>query len=462
MRDILSQGANQYRISVYYAYHFCSTEKVTRFKAITSMSPTGSLKALFWLRTFTILGQITVISLAVWKLSMDLRLTPMLLTIAGLSIWNLAAYWRLGQPWAVTHMEVFLNLAIDATALTFLLYWSGGATNPFVSLYLIPIAIAAAALPARYVWVISLMCIGYYSFLMLYYTPLPPIHEDFGGDFNAHIFGMWVNFMLSAALMAIFVAGISSAVRQRDRSLAKAREEALGNEKIVAMGTLAAGVAHEISTPLSTMTMVVDELLDQPEQSESIRPDLILIKKQIDICKERIKDLLDSAGHSRSEGGRAMPLRDFFDKLFDQWQVVRPEIEFEVTYLEPFRNPAILAEQTIAQSITNLLNNAADATVENGRKHIGITLSNASRELVVRIDDEGRGITPEQAGQAGRVPFSTKESGFGIGLVLSNASLGRFGGQVLLKNRSEGGTRTEVKLPLHELIITEGNTDAGQ
>ncbi len=426
--------------------------------SLTSMTPAKSLKALFWLRTFTILGQLAVVALAKSKLAMDLPLSPILTVIGALALWNLAAYWRLRQSWASTQLEIFMNLLVDATALTFLLYWTGGATNPFVSLYLIPIAIASAALSARYIWLTSLICVAYYSFLMLFYTPLPPIHSDYGSDFNAHIFGMWINFILSAVLMATIVAGISRSIRKRDKALAKAREEALSSEKIVAMGTLAAGVAHEISTPLSTMTMITDELLHLPDPDRQLHPDLMLMRKQIEICKERIKELLDHAGHSRSEGGHAVALRQFIDRIVDQWQVMRPEIECRLHVSEPFQNPTILAEQTIAQSITNLLNNAADATLEEGNKRVAINIANVQRELVIQIDDEGPGISPTLADQIGKVPFSTKASGFGIGLVLSNASLGRFGGSVTLTNRAERGARTEIKLPLNELIIEENSS----
>ncbi|MCF6355973.1 MAG: ATP-binding protein [Candidatus Polarisedimenticolaceae bacterium] len=422
------------------------------------MSPSRSLKALFWLRTFTILGQLAVVALVKIELAMELPLLPILTAIGALALWNLAAYWRQRQPWESTQLEIFMNLAVDITALTFLLYWTGGATNPFVSLYLIPIAIASAALSARYIWLTSLLCVAYYSFLMLFYTPLPPIHSDYGSDFNAHIFGMWINFILSAILMATIVAGISRSIHQRDKSLAKAREEALGSEKIVAMGTLAAGVAHEISTPLSTMTMITDELLHLPDPDQQLHPDLMLMRKQIEICKERIKELLDHAGHSRSEGGHAVPLRQFINRIIDQWQLMRPEVECGVHLNEPFQNPTILAEQTIAQSITNLLNNAADATLEEGSKRVIINISNVQQELVIQIDDEGPGISPEIASQMGKIPFSTKASGFGIGLALSNASLGRFGGGVTLTNRAGQGARTEVKLPLHELIIEENSS----
>ncbi len=423
------------------------------------MTPNRGLEALFWLRTFAVLAQVTVIALAVWGLSLNLPLTPMLVTVAGLAIWNAAVLWRLGQPWVATHLEIALNLAVDAVALTLLLYWAGGATNPFVSLYLVPVAIAAAALPGRFVWAISFLCVACYSLLMLFYTPLPSVHERFGGDFNAHVFGMWVNFLLSAAFMALFVAGMAKAVRRRDHELAEAREAALNNERIVALGALSAGVSHEISTPLSTMTIVIDELAARTHQDESVYKELDLLRGQVNLCKERITEVLDSVGHSRSEGGHGMSLRGFLGQLLDRWRIVRPEIEFETVYREPFSNPVILAEQTIGQSITNLLNNAADATIENGGKHIVVAFSSKDGVLVVEIDDEGAGISAEQGRQVGTLAFSTKESGFGIGLILSNASLGRFGGKVLLKSRPGGGTRTEVNIPLRGLTIHERSVD---
>lgn len=419
---------------------------------IAQLSPTRILHVLLWLRAFAILGQIAIIVLASGLFGLNLPLVVMFSAVALLTVWNLAVYWRLQKGWPATSAEVFLNLFIDSTVLTFLLFWAGGATNPFVFIYLIPIAIAAAALPVCFAWYMSLISGLYYTLLMRYYLPLPPVESRFfSGAFDLHIFGMWVNFILSAVLMTIFIAGIATAVRQRDQSLARAREEALKSEKIVAMGTLAAGVAHEISTPLSTMTMLADELAAQPDQDPTVKEDLVLLRKQIDLCKEKLREMLDSSGHTRSEGGQALPLRDFVERLLDQWQVIRPEIRLAEVFSEPFDNPAIVAEQTISQSIINLLNNAADASIENGSDEVAIEVSSSQQLLLITIDDEGRGVTQEQIEQAGEVSFSTKKSGFGIGLVLSNASLGRFGGKVLLNNRQGQGTRTEIRLPLKEL-----------
>lgn len=427
-------------------------------RTIAQLSPTKILHGLMWLRSLAVLGQWAVLALASGLLAFELPLDVMIPATLLLVVWNIFLYWRLKQAWLATSSEIFLNLIIDSSVLTYLLFWAGGATNPFVFIYLIPIAVAAAALPVRYAWYMSLLSALYYTLLMRYYIPLPPVESHFfNGAFDLHIFGMWVNFMLSAVLMTIFIASIAKAMQQRDRSLTRAREEALKSEKIVAMGTLAAGVAHELSTPLSTMAMLVEELSVEPNQSVSSKEDLQLLRKQIDICKERLRDMLDSSGHTRSEGGQALPVRHFIERLLDQWQVIRPEIRLDQSFVEPFENPLIAVEQTISQSVINLLNNAADASIENGHDEVAIEIICSKQQLLINIDDEGGGITQKQAELAGEVSFSTKKGGFGIGLVLSNASLGRFGGNVLLNNRQGRGTRTEIMLPLGELILSESN-----
>ncbi len=425
------------------------------FNKLSRISLGNGLRVLCWLRSVAILGYGTALALAAWWLSLPLPFLPMTLAIAALGGWNLMVLWRMRQPWPVGDFEVFLNLLVDIAVLTLLFYWSGGATNPFVSLYLIPIAIAAAALAYSYVAAVSVVCVACYSLLMRYYVALPTVGSAYGGDFNAHVIGMWINFLISAVLMALVVAGIAGAVRQRDRQLAKAREEALTSERIVAMGTLSAGVSHEISTPLSTMMLLVDELKARPGQEASVYEDLEMLESQIDACRERIKKLLDAAGSSRSESASAMRLSSFVDDLLDRWRVIRPEVDLRVSRQKPFDDPEILAEQTVAQSITNLLNNAADASVECGNVGVWVELYSREGVLEIRIDDQGRGVSEEARGLAGKAIFSTKSSGLGIGLMLSNASLGRLGGEVVLRSGAQGGTRTQVVLPLKQLIIED-------
>jgi len=161
------------------------------------------------------------------------------------------------QPRAVSNLELFAQLGADVAALSILLYYGGGSTNPFVSLYLLPLVIAAATLPGRYTWGMAALTAACYSLLMVYYIPLPHIHQHGDDAFNIHVLGMWLGFVISAVVVAYFVVQMAQAVRSRDEMLARVREEVLRNERIVALGTQAAGAAHEMGTPLSTMAVVI-------------------------------------------------------------------------------------------------------------------------------------------------------------------------------------------------------------
>ena len=170
---------------------------------------------------------------------------------------------RLRRKLPVSSVEFFAQLMVDVFALTALLYFSGGSTNPFISLYLLPLTIAAAALPWAYTWVMAAITISCYTLLLFYYVPLPHDHEEHNSEFNLHVSGMWLAFVLSTVLIAWFVVKMGISIRERDKDLASAREQALRNEQLIALGTLAAGAAHELGTPLATMAIVSGELQDE-------------------------------------------------------------------------------------------------------------------------------------------------------------------------------------------------------
>ena len=153
------------------------------------------------------------------------------------------------------------------------IYFTGGYTNPFVSLYLLPISLAAASLPRAYAWSIGALCGVCYSLVWRWHVPLPPVNARFGSDFDLHVAGMWVNFLIAAALIVFFVGRMARLVRRRDQELAALREAALRDQQIVELGTLAAGTAHELNTPLSTLAILVEELNESattPAQREHL------------------------------------------------------------------------------------------------------------------------------------------------------------------------------------------------
>ncbi len=421
---------------------------------LPSAEPTAAvnLRRLLLLRNIAILAQVSTVVLAVYALGIVLPLSPLLGTIAGLLGVNALTWLRLRRPWPVSEGELFAQLSLDVAALTVLLYFSGGSTNPFVLLYLLPITLSAAALPGFYTWAMAGVTIACYSLLMFFYVPLPNGHAAHGGvsAFGLHVFGMWLGFVASAALIAYFVVKMGETLRARDHALATLRENELRNERIIALATLAAGAAHELGTPLSTVAVLAKELeCDAPDTDSRDR--LRVLREQVDRCKHILSTLSASAGQTRAEAGRSLPLDAYLEEVIARFRDLRPAATVQHTSDGPRPAPVIVTEQTLSQAIMNILNNAADASPQS----VEMTARWTAQALTLEVCDRGPGLPATVQARAGKVVFTTKEAGqgMGLGLFLAHATLNRFGGEVHLYNREGGGACTRLSLPLASLRI---------
>lgn len=415
-----------------------------------------NLQRLFLIRIIAIVAQCTVFGLVYSVIAFDLPWTEIIITIAILAALNFLTWVRLRYRWPVTNLELFAQLLIDVAALTFLLFLSGGSTNPFISLYLLPLIIAATVLPWRYTWIMAAVTISCYSFLLFKYIPLPHDHSDDHSrhmfEFNLHVSGMWLTFVLSTLLIAWFVVKMSNSIRDRDKELSRSREQALQNEQIIAMGTLAAGAAHELGTPLSTMAVITKELQQEYLEDSEFQNNIRILRDQIAHCKQTLTHLLANAGQARAEEGNRQPVDIFLKQVIEKWQLIRPSVKFTYQCEGTQPAPIIMNTRLLGQSILNLLNNAADAST----RQVAITSYWDENQLHLEILDDGEGLNAEAIQRAGEAFFTTKGpgQGFGIGLFLANTNIERFGGNVRLFNRPEGGACTHVTLP----IVSSGSS----
>ena len=395
------------------------------------LTPLNLLRSLMHLRSIAILSQLAVISLAIGWLQMQLPMRPILGLVGLLCLWNLFTLWRLRRSRPVSTTEICLHLLLDSAVLTGLLYFSGGPTNPFVSLYLVPIAIAATALPTLAAWGITLACVSAYSALFYLHEPLP--HSHVGNAFDLHVLGMWANFILSAGLIAGFVSLLARAVKQRDRALNTQREQGLRDEQILALATQSAGAAHELNTPLSTLAVLISELRDDAATPASLHADFDLMAQQVELCRSGLRELVDQ---SKNTTPQSQTVEDVLETLRERWQLLRPEMALAID--NQAAESSLLADNSLSQALLNLLGNAADSSVTAGKTSIRLQVTRTGRSLLWLIDDDGKGLDADQ----------DKPQGLGVGLSLSNASIERLGGQVSLSNRPNGGARATVTLPL--------------
>ena len=395
-----------------------------------------------------------IIGIGVLGFNFQLRWAAMGALLLLLPAASLFGRLRLRHALRIADAELFLHLLLDVAALSGLLYLSGGSTNPFVSLYLLPLVIAATTLPPRYAWGMAAVTASCYGLLFFFRLPIAATHSGHtDAEFHVHVIGMWVNFVLSAGLIAFFVTRMARAIRARDAELARQKENALRNERIVALGTLAAGAAHELGTPLSTMAVVLGEMAHDHAGDPRLATDLATLRQQVDACKQTITRMVAAAGQARAEGGGAQPVDEFLRATLERWRMLRPSVILAERLSGPAPAPTILNEYTLRQAILNLLDNAADASPQN----VELDCSWEHDRLRLEIRDRGPGLGSEVHARLGQGIFSTKPQGEGngIGLLLAKATLERLGGRLQLDGRAGGGVRTLLELPLARLASEE-------
>jgi two-component system sensor histidine kinase RegB len=382
------------------------------------------------------------VSAAPGLLDIALPRLPMFAVVVLVAGFNAWLQWRARAEEATGPVELFGQLAVDLVALGILLYLSGGAANPLISFLLVPVAVAALSLPGRLTAAVALLAIAIYTLLMLFYLPLPVADPERAA--RLHLGGMWLTFVVSATMIAWFVARMTASIRERDARLAAARELALRDERVVALGAQAAGAAHELGTPLATMAVVVGELEQDSGLDADARADLALVREQIALCKGIIGDMAARSGSARPEQLQAQDAWEWVRGVRARWQAMRPRASSRLSLAQGAGVPRIPVEATLEQALANLLNNAADAS----DSEIDIHLSCDDAMLRIAVADAGPGFPAEVLRGAGQGPLTSRKGGAGIGLLLAFSAIGRLGGRIVLTNLPGGGACASIELPI--------------
>jgi two-component system sensor histidine kinase RegB len=372
-------------------------------------------------------------------------LAPVLAICLAQGALNLATITLAPRAGTPSDARLFAWLLLDMAALTGIAYFAGGATNPLISLYLLWIATGAAMLEGRWAAWLAAAGIGAYTLVGFIHAEVH-VHDP-QQALELHLVGMWVVFVFSAVTICWSVVRLTAAVRRRDAQLAAAREEGLRNERIVALGNLAAGAAHELGTPLTTMAVLAAEVRRDPGLPPALGEDLDLLRSQVGECRRIIGQLAAQAGSVRAEGAGPTPLDDWLERLIQRWRVQRPMVAPILCSEVPRPGPRVVIDATFDQALLNLFNNAADASPGA----VSIDARWQAGELELQVLDRGPGIPEERLAGLGRESFSTRTEGLGMGLLLARAAIERSGGRLDFEARDQGGMRARVRLPLATL-----------
>jgi len=415
-----------------------------------------NLLQLVELRWLAVAGQLLTILLVQLLLRVQLPLREMLTLLGVLALFNVASWLRARLALPVANAELFAGLLVDVAALTGQLYYSGGITNPFIFLFLLQVAVASVLLRRRYVWGLVLATTGAFVALTTWHRPLPlggfaeaALSSDYAG-------GLLVCFVLCAALLVIFIGRISRNLRQRDEALAKLRQRAAEEEHIVRMGLLASGAAHELGTPLATLSVILGDwsrmapFAAEPELREEIEE----MQRQIARCKAIVAGILSSAGETRGDAPSETTLNAFLDDLVEEWKRTRG---LGLDYRREGLDLPIISDTALSQMIGNVLDNAVEAAPG---QPLRLLASWDDDTLTLHVRDRGPGFPPDMLEHLGTPYRSSKGGGRGLGLFLAVNVARTLGGQIAAHN-VPGGAEVTITLPLAALV-PEGEPDDGR
>ena len=404
------------------------------------------LRTLVIIRWLAIAGQVSALLLLHLVIGYSLPIIPAVIVV-GLSVaLNIAVSIRYPISHRLSDSEAATYLGYDTLQLTVLLYLTGGLANPFSLLFLAPVSVSATILNLRSTIVIGFLTLVSASALVIISLPLP--WSPGGLELPAlYLYGQWAAILVGVIFLGAYLWRLAADARRMTDALVATQTALAREQKVSALGGLAAAAAHELGTPLGTITMAANEMLRTVPKGSEFSSDINLISNEVRRCKEILGRIakgpeMESENSFLRQGLESM-LREGLGNHHREGINVSVEVKgAEGLYI--IRRPEVI------HGLTNIIENAL--YFANSQVIIeGRALEN---EIRVRVLDDGPGLSHDILSALGEPYISTRSEGEGLGLgvFISKTLLERTGGLMDISNRPEGGACVEIVWPRDALV----------
>jgi two-component system sensor histidine kinase RegB len=413
-----------------------------------------NLRLLVQLRWLAVAGQIATILIVHFLMDIRVPIGWLLIAPAGLVVVNLISIPLTQRRDAISDQELMLALLADVAALTWQLFLTGGAANPFVALYLLQVVLGAVLLAPAHAWsliVVTSLCFGG---LGLFNRPLD-LPAEHGGGLSLYLAGGLICFLLMAVLLVLFITRITENLRARDAYLADIRQQATEQDHIVRMGLLASGAAHELGTPLASLSVILSDWRRMPllKANADLIQDMQVMQAEVERCKSIVTGILMSAGEARGQAPTQTTLVRFLREVADGWGARDSRVKVELTPWNGL-DPRIIADPALRQVLSVLFDNS----VEAGARRVIVTPTVTEGCLQVTLRDNGPGFPATVLERLGKPYNTTKDRpGAGLGLFLLVNVIRSLGGVVEASNPAAGGGEVRLTVPI-DVLAPEDNS----
>ncbi|MFZ4762530.1 MAG: ActS/PrrB/RegB family redox-sensitive histidine kinase [Alphaproteobacteria bacterium] len=407
-------------------------------------------RTLILLRWIALAGQTAAIAIAEYQLGMHLPVGPVFALLILSAIFNLTL--SFGQSHRrLSHQATTLFLAIDLLQLALVLYWTGGWENPFYFFITTPVAVGAAILPRKHLMVLGLLVVVLAGLLALFYTPIgwPQTGVEFSSAFPAlYRPGILVAVLVAALFIASYAYSVAEEGRKIGNALAATQMALAREQRLSALGALAAALVHELGSPLGTMTVVAKELGREVPADSPWADDVALLQSEATRCREILAELSKSPDASRREPFDELPISQLVDLLAKPHR--KPNIEFVIIAPEKDHGvePFLYKSPELVYGLGNFILNA----MQFARQQVKLTMEWDENRVAVTVCDDGLGYPPSLLGRLGEPYLSSRGeqpagSNMGLGIFIAQTLLERTGADIRFSNLPQGGAKVQVVWP---------------
>ena len=414
------------------------------FAGSAPYSSSVRLRTLILLRWMAIFGQMAAITAADRYFDLNLPLSLCYMAVGASIIANLYFTFVYPESTRLSETGALLTLLFDTTQLAALIFLTGGLTNPFALLLLVPVTISASVLQLRTTVILGLFAVAYVSTVAFVSLPIRFVDGAVLTIPQLFRFGFWLSIVVGILFLGLYARRVATEMRAMAEALLATQMALAREQKLTDLGGVVAAAAHELGTPLATIKLVSAELIEDLADRPEALADVQLIREQTDRCR----DILRGMGRAGKDDLqlRQAPLEAVLREAAEPHAARGKTLVFELKPADGAtdRQPIILRRPEVVHGLRNLIQNAVDFA----RSTVWIEAEWSDSAIMLRIIDDGEGYPQQVLGRIGD-PFVRSRraaqdlsrrpeyEGMGLGLFIAKTLLERSGAELTFANASD-------------------------